>query len=115
MVAAEGEGSGAGRASPEKEMLSNDDRSWNVYENKQKCAKFTAKQRDISTQRNDILYRCTCVLLRPSDFLSLSKRWGTNLSLQNIETRGTGVMPGCSHGQDGDARVQSWPGWPCHI
>jgi hypothetical protein len=45
------------------------------------------KKGDISTQWNDILYRSTSILLKPSVFLSLLEHWGTNLSLQNVETR----------------------------
>jgi hypothetical protein len=41
--------SGAGRASPKKKMLFNDERSWNVHENKQKGDTFTEKEYDIST------------------------------------------------------------------
>ena len=70
-------------------MLINDERSRNVYENKQKDDNFTEKKGDISTQRNDILYRSTRILLKPSVFLSLFERWGTNPSLQNVETRGS--------------------------
>jgi hypothetical protein len=53
-------GPGGGRivalgARTEKKMLINDERSRNVYENKQKDDAFTEIKSDISTQVNDIL------------------------------------------------------------
>ncbi len=86
MVAAEGE-KWRGGASREKKMLINDERSRNVYENKQKDDNFTEKKGDISTQRNDILCKSTRILLKSSFFLSRLERWGTDLSLPNVETR----------------------------
>ncbi len=73
--------------STEKKMLINHERSRNVYENKQNYDTFTEEKGDISTQRNDILCKRTRILLKSSFFLSLLERWGTNLSLQNVETR----------------------------
>ncbi len=66
-----GGGKVARGASTEKKMLINDERSRNVYENKQKDDTFTDKKGDISTQRSDIFYRSTRILLKPSAFLSL--------------------------------------------
>ena len=82
-----GGGKVARRASREKKMLINDERCRNVYENKQKDANFAEQKSDISTQRNDILYKGTRILLKSSVFLSLLERWGTNFSLQHVETR----------------------------
>ncbi len=82
-----GGGKVARGASTEKKMLINDERSRNVYENKQKDDTFTDKKGDISTQRSDIFYRSTRILLKPSGFLSRFERWGTNSTLQNAETR----------------------------
>ena len=45
------------------------------------------KKGDISTQRNDISYKRTRILLKSSVFLSRLERWGTNLSFPNVETR----------------------------
>ncbi len=58
-------------ASTEKKMLINDERSRNVYENKRKNDNLPDKKSDISTQRSDIFYRSTRILLKPSAFLSL--------------------------------------------
>jgi hypothetical protein len=71
----------------EKKMLINEEPSRNVYENNQTEDNFTELKGDISTQRNDILYRSTHILLKSSVFLSRLERWGTNLSLSNVETR----------------------------
>ncbi len=68
-------------------MLINDERSRNVYENKQNYDTFTEEKSDISTQRNDILYKSRRILLKPSVFLSRLERWGTNLSLPNVATQ----------------------------
>jgi hypothetical protein len=82
-----GGGKVARGTSREKKMLINDERSQDVYENKQENDNFTEEKGDISTQRNDILYKVTHILLKSSVFLSLLKCWGTNLSLPNVETR----------------------------
>jgi hypothetical protein len=60
----------------EKKMLINDERSRNVYENKQNYDTFTDINSDISTQFNDILYRSTHVLQKPSGLLPFFARWG---------------------------------------
>ncbi len=73
MVAVEGEKWRGGRAL-KKKMLINDERSRNVYENKQKDDDFTEGKRDISTQWNDISYRSTHILLKSSVFLSRLER-----------------------------------------
>jgi hypothetical protein len=85
IVEAEGEESHRERAL-KKKMLINDERSRNVYENKQKDDNLPSKKDDISTQLHDILYRNKRILQESSAFLSLLERWGTNPSLQNVET-----------------------------
>jgi hypothetical protein len=66
-------------------MLINDERSRNVYENKQKDDVFTEIKSDISTQRNDILYRSTHVLQKSPALLSRFARWGRYPSLPFVE------------------------------
>ncbi len=67
MVAVEGEKLRRG-ASRGKKMLINDERSRNVYENKQNYDTFTEEKGDISTRRSDIFYRSTHILLKSSFF-----------------------------------------------
>ena len=83
-----GVGSGYG-----KKMLIIDERSRNVYENKQKDDTFTEIKSDISTQLNDILYRRTPVLQRSSALLSRFARWGRYPSLPFVEAPVTCRMP----------------------
>jgi hypothetical protein len=74
-------------------MLINNERSRNVYENKQKDDNLPTINDDIFAQRYDISYKHTRILRESWALLSLFERWGTNPSLQNAETRVTGKMP----------------------
>jgi len=74
-------------------MLINDDQSRYVYENKQ-------KDDNMPDEKGDISYRSTRFLQKPSTFLSLFARWGTNSSLHNVQTRSTDVPPVSGHAQE---------------
>jgi hypothetical protein len=65
-----------------------------VYENKGPNDKMPDTKGDISTQLDGILHENTGILPKPSALLSLFDRWGTNLSLQNVETRGADLKVG---------------------
>jgi hypothetical protein len=67
--------------------VKNEGRSGNVYENKGRCDKLPDTKDDISAWLHAILHRKTRILQKPSVFLSLCEHWGTNLSLQYLETR----------------------------
>jgi hypothetical protein len=77
----------------EKKMLIIDERSRNVYENKQKDDTFTEIKIDISTQLNDILCRGTHVLQKSSALLSRFARWERYPSLPFVEAPVTCRMP----------------------
>jgi len=91
-------GRGGGRmlalgARTEKKMLINDERSRNVYENKQKDDTVTEIKSDISTQRNDILCRSTRVLQKSPALLLRFARWGRYPALPIVEAPVTCRMP----------------------
>ena len=77
----------------EKKMLTIDERSRNVYENKQKDDTFTEIKSDISTQLNDILCRGTHVLQKSSALLSRFACWERYPSLPFVEAPVTCRMP----------------------
>jgi hypothetical protein len=77
-------------------MLINDERTRNVYENKEKDDNWPDTKHDISTQLRDILRKSTRIFQKPLARLSLFERWGTNPSLQNVETRDRGGTLRCS-------------------
>jgi hypothetical protein len=52
------------------------------------------KKATLSIQITDVLQKSAGILLKPWVFLSLLERWGTNPSLQNVETREVGC-PTC--------------------
>ena len=60
-----------------KKMLEKDERSLNVYENKQKHGTLPEKKADNSTQLNDILYKGARDLRKSSALLSVIERCGT--------------------------------------
>ena len=74
-------------------MLIIDERSRNVYENKQKDDTFTEIKSDISTQLKDILCRRTHVLQKSSALLSRFARWERYPSLPFVEAPVTCRMP----------------------
>jgi hypothetical protein len=76
-----------------KKMLIIDERSRNVYENKQKDDTFTEIKSDISTQLNDILCRGTQVLQKSPTLLSRFAPWGRYPSLPFGEAPVTCRMP----------------------
>ena len=77
----------------EKKMLVNDERSRNVYENKQKDDTFTEIKSDISTQLSDILCRGTHDLQKSSALLSRFARWERYPPLPFVEAPVTCRMP----------------------
>ena len=85
-----GGGKVARGASPEKKMLINDEQSRNVYENKEKDDTLSAAKDDISAQLHAIsmtFYTEANVFCRNRRlFCHVFECWGTNRSLQNVET-----------------------------
>jgi hypothetical protein len=71
-----------------------DDRTRNVYENKQKDDNLPDATDDISTLLHDILTKDTRLLHKPSALSSLIERRGTKPALQNVETRAPGLRRG---------------------
>ena len=67
--------------------VKNEGRSGNVYENKGPDDKLPGTKNDTSTQLHDVCTEDTRIVHKPSAFLSLFERWGTNPSLQHIEAR----------------------------
>ena len=84
----------AGRTRAPIKMLKMKDRSGNVYENKGPGDNLPDTKDDISARLHAILHRNTRILQKPSALLPLFERWGTNPSLQNVETRAPAFPPG---------------------
>jgi hypothetical protein len=64
--------------------------SGNVYENKGQNDNLPDPKDDICAWLHVILHKNTRIFQKPSTILRLFERWGTNLSLQNVETRDCG-------------------------
>ena len=68
--------------------VKNEGRSGNVYENKGTNDNLPDTKDDISAWLHAILHKNTRILRKPSAFLRLFERWGTNPLQRNVETRG---------------------------
>jgi len=67
--------------------VKNEGRSGNVYENKGQDDKLPDTKDDICAWLHAILHINTLILQKPWAILLFIACWGTNFSLQNVETR----------------------------